>query len=60
MARLTEADLCFHTGRDADGVRALDRAMTLGRAGGYVTTHTWIPAAKPSRETEALRMTLLS
>jgi len=43
MARLTEAEICFDAGRDADGARALAAGLTLGRAGGYVSSHLWSP-----------------
>ena len=45
MARLIEAELELDAGRDAEGVRALAAAMTLGRAHGYLNSHVWIPAA---------------
>jgi hypothetical protein len=43
MVALTEADLRFDAGRDADGLRALATAMRLGRAGGFVNTPIWQP-----------------
>ena len=43
MARLTEAHLYFHSGEEAEGLRALRRAMVLGRAGGYVNSFVWQP-----------------
>jgi LuxR family transcriptional regulator, maltose regulon positive regulatory protein len=43
MARLTEAQLHFHNGQEADGLRALSRGMELGRAGGFVNSFVWQP-----------------
>lgn len=43
MARLTEAQLCFDDGYEAEGLRALSRAMELGRAGGFVNSFVWQP-----------------
>jgi LuxR family transcriptional regulator, maltose regulon positive regulatory protein len=44
IARLTEAQLCFHKGQEADGMRALKIAMMLGRHGGFINSPVWIPA----------------
>ena len=43
MARLTEAYLYFHNGEESEGLRALSRAMELGRVGGYVNSFVWQP-----------------
>jgi len=44
MARLTEAQLCLDSGHEADGLKALARALALGRERGYVNSRVWIPA----------------
>jgi hypothetical protein len=44
MARLTEAQICFDSGRHSEGIRALQIAMTLGKTGGYVNSFVWQPA----------------
>ena len=44
MARLTEAQLCLDGGRESDGLRALAKALALGRERGYVNSRVWIPA----------------
>ena len=43
MARMTEAHLCLDAGSDAEGRRALVRAMELGRAGGFLGSQVWLP-----------------
>ena len=44
MVRLTEAQICFDTGQHSEGARALQIAMALGKAGGYVNSFVWQPA----------------
>ena len=44
MARLTEAQVCFDSGRHSEGIHALQIAMTLGKTGGYVNSSVWQPA----------------
>ena len=43
MARLTEAYLYFHNGEESEGLKALSRAMELGRVSGYVNSFVWQP-----------------
>ena len=54
MVRLTEAQLCLGTGQEAEGLRALERAMALGRAGGFVNSHVWIPSVMARLAARAL------
>ena len=44
MARLTEAQFQLDGGQEAEGLRALEVALRLGKAGGFVNTHVWQPA----------------
>jgi DNA-binding SARP family transcriptional activator len=44
MGRLTEAQLCLDGGHEPEGLRALARALAVGRERGYVNSRVWIPA----------------
>jgi DNA-binding NtrC family response regulator len=44
MVRITEAEISFTEGRESDGLRALAKGLEIGRAFGYVNSHTWLPA----------------
>ncbi len=44
MGYLTKAQLCLDRDQEAEGLRALGRAMALGKAGGYVNAFGWQPA----------------
>jgi DNA-binding SARP family transcriptional activator len=44
LVHMAQAEICFDTGRNAEGLEALRIGMALGRAGDYVTSSVWIPA----------------
>jgi LuxR family transcriptional regulator, maltose regulon positive regulatory protein len=54
MARLTEAQICFDSGRHSEGIHALQIAMTLGKTGGYVNSFVWQPAVMANLCAKAL------